>query len=139
MVGWHQQLNGHDLSKIQRQWRTGKPDMPQSLGVTKSLAWLSKWTKTRIFHISVHCFVPSVIFTNVQRHVFEYHHSSIIQNSFIVLKFFSTVLMHSSLPFPSSNHWFHIPLYTLIGKWKSNILAYCFIIYIIDIRINLFL
>ena len=32
MVGWHHQLNGHELSKFQEGvWRTGKPGMLQSI------------------------------------------------------------------------------------------------------------
>ena len=32
MVGWHHWLNGHDWTNSRRWWRTGKPDILQSMG-----------------------------------------------------------------------------------------------------------
>jgi len=37
------------LSKLQRWWRTEKPGVLQSMGVTKSRTWLSDWTTTNDF------------------------------------------------------------------------------------------
>ena len=32
MTGWHHQLKGHEWANSGRQWRTGKPGVPQSMG-----------------------------------------------------------------------------------------------------------
>ena len=31
MVGWHHWLNGHELEQTEKLWRTGKPDVLQSV------------------------------------------------------------------------------------------------------------
>ena len=46
MVGWHHWLSGGDIwASSGKWWRTGKPGMLQSMGVTKSRIPLSDWTK----------------------------------------------------------------------------------------------
>ena len=45
IVGWHHWLDGHEFEQA-RWWRTGKPGVLQSMGVTKSQTWLSDWTTT---------------------------------------------------------------------------------------------
>ena len=43
MVGWYHWPNRHEWSNSERQWRTGKPGMLQSMG-SQSRTWLSVWT-----------------------------------------------------------------------------------------------
>ena len=35
MVGWHCRLNGHEFEQTGREGRTGKPAMPQSMGLQR--------------------------------------------------------------------------------------------------------
>ena len=49
------------LSKLQRWWRTEKPGVLQSMGVTKSRTWLSDWTTTNDFLITYHSKITTII------------------------------------------------------------------------------
>ena len=46
MVGWHHQLNGHELSKLWEILKDREAWHAAVYGITKSWTWLSDWTKT---------------------------------------------------------------------------------------------
>ena len=46
MVGWHHQLNGHELSKLREMVKDREAWHAAVHGVTKSQTWLSDWTAT---------------------------------------------------------------------------------------------
>ena len=47
IVGWHQQLNGHSLSKVQEILKDREAWCAAVHGVTKSRTWLSNWTELK--------------------------------------------------------------------------------------------
>ena len=49
MLRYYQQLNGHGLSKLRRQWRTEKPGVLHSMDSQKSQTKLSDWTQQQYF------------------------------------------------------------------------------------------
>ena len=49
MVGWHQQLDGHEFKQAGSWWWTGNPGMLQSMG-SQSGTRLSDWTELKDVH-----------------------------------------------------------------------------------------
>ena len=43
MVGWHHQFNGYEFEQIRKQWKTGKPGVPQFMALQSSKKF-SNWT-----------------------------------------------------------------------------------------------
>ena len=45
MVGWHHWFNGHEFEHVGNWWRTGKPGVPQSVGLqTVGYDWVTELT-----------------------------------------------------------------------------------------------
>ena len=68
MVGWHHQLNGHEIEQAlgDRWWRTGKPDVLQSIGSQRlGQNWTIEWqkidnSKDYLLPLSFHIYKKSV-------------------------------------------------------------------------------